>query len=800
MENKFDPYRKWLGIAPKDQPPNKYRLLGIDLFEEDPDVIANAADQRMSHVRTFQSGKHSDLSQRILGELSSAKLTLLDADRKAEYDAELKSQVAGASPPPPPGNAPPRPSSPPPVASQSQPTPDPPAPSVAVAEPAAPIISPGVSSASPRSSSVAARTRRKQSSAAPILISLVLGLVILVVAIVVYNLISGDSDSTSRDKGDSTTLADRKRTGGESFPDPGAGIRNRTPLKISSIGSQQVATGDELEVVIRASGSRLNYSLEEAPPGVRLDENSGVLTWRPLAKEPGETFYVTVRVTDPYGRSASTRFPVEVVEPQLESDSRGLLQATYFADRELNNAAVRRNDPNIDFAWGQGPPAPGLPDDNFSIRWTGWLRAPETGEYRISVFVDDGVRVWIDDELVIDAWTLGVLREVSKELELTRGRHSIRVEYFDIFADAIIKLRWRTPDGTSEIIPPSAFRPERGSRAGGSDDDDDVADNEPGEQQPAPMELSPKQRQVRLLSQGILSFGGSLRIAGRAEPLAAGDPLPPGELDVRTVEIDNDRLEDKHLEALRLFANLDRLAVASRNVTDEGMSFVGQLERLEELELRTPQVTDAGLLPLTELPRLRRLYLGSESVTNRAFVLLKRMPRLESLAITSDQLTGDDVNELSELESLRQLTIASGGLRDFDLKPFRALDQLQLLALNGPISAEGLVNLSGLQVPLLAITSPQIDDRSLAALRGLPNLQALRLTSAEIGDEGCALLAECPLLTQIELMNAGGVTSTGARRLLQNPRLKQIRLVGADISAEELDELRSRTETKIAIE
>ena len=66
MAESFDPYYKWLGIPPAEQPPNHYRLLGVTLFESDLDVIANAADQRIVHVRAFQIGKHSDESQRIL--------------------------------------------------------------------------------------------------------------------------------------------------------------------------------------------------------------------------------------------------------------------------------------------------------------------------------------------------------------------------------------------------------------------------------------------------------------------------------------------------------------------------------------------------------------------------------------------------------------------------------------------------------------------------------------------------------------------------------------------------------------
>ncbi len=54
----FDAYRKWLGIPREEQPPNHYRLLGIGLFESDVDVISNAADRQMAHVRSFQTGRH----------------------------------------------------------------------------------------------------------------------------------------------------------------------------------------------------------------------------------------------------------------------------------------------------------------------------------------------------------------------------------------------------------------------------------------------------------------------------------------------------------------------------------------------------------------------------------------------------------------------------------------------------------------------------------------------------------------------------------------------------------------------
>ena len=90
MPETFDPYHKWLGIPPAEQPPNHYRLLAIPLFESDPDVIANAADQHMGHVRSFQIGVHTELSQRLLNEIAAARVCLLDARKKAVYDAALR--------------------------------------------------------------------------------------------------------------------------------------------------------------------------------------------------------------------------------------------------------------------------------------------------------------------------------------------------------------------------------------------------------------------------------------------------------------------------------------------------------------------------------------------------------------------------------------------------------------------------------------------------------------------------------------------------------------------------------------
>jgi len=88
----FDPYHKWLGIPPQDQPPNHYRLLGINLFESDADVIDAAAEKQMTYVRGCANGPHVAQSQKLLNELSAARLCLLDPKKRNVYDQELKAK------------------------------------------------------------------------------------------------------------------------------------------------------------------------------------------------------------------------------------------------------------------------------------------------------------------------------------------------------------------------------------------------------------------------------------------------------------------------------------------------------------------------------------------------------------------------------------------------------------------------------------------------------------------------------------------------------------------------------------
>jgi hypothetical protein len=109
----------------------------------------------------------------------------------------------------------------------------------------------------------------------------------------------------------------------------------------------------------------------------------------------------------------------------------------YYDNVNLIGSPRVRNDPRIDFDWGEGSPMAGIPADNFSARWTRRLHF-EAQTYRFNVRVDDGVRLWVDGQLLVDQWHDGALRTFSVERAMTQGQHDVRVEMYEHGGQAAI--------------------------------------------------------------------------------------------------------------------------------------------------------------------------------------------------------------------------------------------------------------------------------------------------------------------------------------------------------------------------
>jgi len=89
----FDPYHKWLGIPPHEQPPNNYRLLRIEQFEGDPEVVEHAFNKETKGLEQHKQGEHVEHVEKLSDELSEAHRCLLNATEKAAYDATLRAKL-----------------------------------------------------------------------------------------------------------------------------------------------------------------------------------------------------------------------------------------------------------------------------------------------------------------------------------------------------------------------------------------------------------------------------------------------------------------------------------------------------------------------------------------------------------------------------------------------------------------------------------------------------------------------------------------------------------------------------------
>lgn len=131
----------------------------------------------------------------------------------------------------------------------------------------------------------------------------------------------------------------------------------------------------------------------------------------------------------------------------------GGIVGKYYEGIDLTKLVSARVDKEIDFDWGIDKPHPLLPADNFSVKWDGFIKIDKDGEYWFITESDDGVKLWIDGELIIDNWTGHPLDGNMVRINLMEGWHTIRLEYHDSFEGAVIKLFWEGEDLPKSIIP-----------------------------------------------------------------------------------------------------------------------------------------------------------------------------------------------------------------------------------------------------------------------------------------------------------------------------------------------------------
>ena len=188
-----------------------------------------------------------------------------------------------------------------------------------------------------------------------------------------------------------------------------------------------------------------------------------------IRRVAGERVEVSYSVGCPLAEGAGRlAFPVVGSEYLFAVDDDGKevhgLKGEYFVGTELEGEAVlSRIDSVIKMDWGLGSPtttavAQGIlsadekmPDDNYSVRWSGELLAPESGEYTLGITSDDGCRLYVDGEKLIDDWTTHGMQTASAKVTMQKNkRYKIAVEYFEKTKGAGVYFVWKRPEDGSD--------------------------------------------------------------------------------------------------------------------------------------------------------------------------------------------------------------------------------------------------------------------------------------------------------------------------------------------------------------
>ena len=155
-----------------------------------------------------------------------------------------------------------------------------------------------------------------------------------------------------------------------------------------------------------------------------------------------------------YGGQGMAPGVVQIGDLEMVDIQSGGLTGEYFSGVGLGVLKFSRVDPGVDFNWGLGSADPRLAVDLFSVRWTGKVKTETAGLYGFSVQSDDGVRLWVNGQLLINNWSDHALTENAGTLSLPAGTWvNLRVEYYERAGSAAVRLMWTPPGQSKRVIP-----------------------------------------------------------------------------------------------------------------------------------------------------------------------------------------------------------------------------------------------------------------------------------------------------------------------------------------------------------
>jgi hypothetical protein len=162
------------------------------------------------------------------------------------------------------------------------------------------------------------------------------------------------------------------------------------------------------------------------------------------------------------GQFAAVRENAPVTASPLPPAGQGTgLLGEYFPRGSFAKPTFRRLDARVQFDWGADRPGARLNIDHFQARWTGWVQAKFSERYVFELVADDGVRLWVDGQLLVDQWDIRSSQtKMRGEIVLQAGRkYDLKLEYYEASGKAFVSLYWQSDSQPREIIPSSQLYP-----------------------------------------------------------------------------------------------------------------------------------------------------------------------------------------------------------------------------------------------------------------------------------------------------------------------------------------------------
>lgn len=239
-----------------------------------------------------------------------------------------------------------------------------------------------------------------------------------------------------------------------------SGVTTSPPTITSQPTSQTRAVGQTATFTVAANGAPApTYQWQRGTTNISGATSASYTTPATVAGDNGATFRCVV--TNSAGTATSNSATLTVNAGSAVIGTGTGLSGAYFNNQDLTGTAVLRRDPTVNFTWAEATaPISGVAAGTYSIRWAGQVQAQYSQTYTFFTTSDDGVRLRVNGQLLVDQWNDHGPTEHSGTIAMTAGtRYNIELEFYQAMGGARIALMWSSPSTVKQLVPTTQLYP-----------------------------------------------------------------------------------------------------------------------------------------------------------------------------------------------------------------------------------------------------------------------------------------------------------------------------------------------------